>query len=194
MAITAQYTPGRKVGIGQHGDGTILIAGTEAVADWTVLNADTEGLSVDVVHLVGTKSIEFDKINGDDDSTVGGIYKVIEPGLNLTPLLFTGGLLCWATLTSSNTDLANTFLRLGTSASHYHEWTDTDASCVNDVWSVHKVNILSPPGSQVGNGWNPSAILYVALGFTFDGEDDALADMRVDHIHARPLIDTLAFS
>ena len=176
------YHQGKIIGIQ---GGAIMLADTDLVTGWTGWTNDTTGLAAITTHVIGTKSIQFDKVNGAANTIIGAIQKSIEP-VSLVPLLLEGGYVAWCLWVSALTDIANTFLRLGTDASNYNEWLVDDGDMVagTGAWQAHRVDICAPNGTAAGVGWDPTNIRWLCVGCTFDGEDDALADMLVDNIHA----------
>lgn len=182
---TQQYTPGRRPGFFQAADGSMLIAGTETLTDWAISNDDITNLALSTSHIIGTKSIEFDKTDGDANSMIAGVAKTLPPGLNLTPLMFSGGAVGFSVYLLNKTNVAYAFIQLGTDSSNYHEWRVAATGITPVTWDSHIIRLLDP-SSFTGIGWDSSKVTYVSVGLKMDAEGNALADIKFDHIHARP--------
>ncbi len=150
---------------------------------WAALGNDTTGLDVDLDHVYGTKSLEFDKVNGAANTKIGGIDRTLASSFSVDKFAAGSiGFLMWSVNVQAKTNVDYAFLRLGTSASHYNEWRVPKAQ-LSTYWNLCRVAISDPDSSgSKGNGWDSSAITYVAIGLAFDAETDALADIRVDRI------------
>lgn len=154
-----------------------------ATTGWAAVNDATSGLTTDLNHVYGTASLEFDKVNGSG-FTEAAIGKTIT-SVNIDPYHEGGGAITYSIYLSSITDVSYVFIRLGTDSSNYNEWRINDTQLTAGLWELLRFAVMdSHPSGNTGNGWNPEAITYVAVGVEFDGEDDALADIRVDHIAA----------
>jgi len=158
-----------------------------SVAGWTILddattgNGDADALATDLNHVFGTASIEFNKVNGTDH-TEAGIQKTLTAG-DLTAYHKGGGVITTSIYISDLTAVAYVFVRLGTDGDHYNEWRIDDDALTADAWNSLRFNMLTPnPTGNTGNGWNIAATTYVAVGVSFDAEDDELADIKVDHL------------
>lgn len=161
-----------------------MIADCEAVAGWTALSNDTTGIAVAPEHLLGTQSLEYDKVDGADNEKFGGVYKTIA---SLDCSRFTAEDHLTAAFNVTSIALIDyAFIRLGTDASNYNEWRLADTlPIVVDVWQMFDVPLAETIVAVTGNGWNPSAITYVVLGVMFDAQANALADVRWDHLMIR---------
>jgi len=155
----------------------------DATTGWACINDDCSGLSTDLDHVLGTNSLEIDKVDG----TANTIYAVMGKTLtsiDLSTLVENGGMFIYSLNVSATTDIAYCLIRMGTSASHYNEWRVDDSELVTG-WQVLRFNVDTPDtAGNTGNGWNPSAVTYAAVGCAFDLESSALADLRFDHIVA----------
>lgn len=160
-----------------------IIDGCDATTGWACINDDCSGLSTDLDHTMGTTSLEIDKVDGTANTVFGVIQKTLT-SLDLSTLVENGGMLMYSLNVSDTTDIAYCLIRLGTSASHYNEWRVDDSQLVTG-WQTLRFNVDRPStAGATGNGWNPTAVTYIAIGCAFDLETDALADMRFDHIVA----------
>ncbi len=159
-------------------------AGDEAggeTAQWAALSNDTTGLEHDVDHVVGTHSIEFDKVNGTDNKTYGGVGRTYGVGDEIDLSRFQADDFVVAVFkVSAITAVASAHVRLGTDASNYMGWTLADISINAGVWTVLAMRLKD--GVQVGNGWDPSCVKYAEFAVNFDLETSVLADVRLDSI------------
>jgi len=163
-----------------------LIDSLSAVAGWTAFGNDTTGLAVDNDHVWGTKSLEFDKVDGAAGSAVAGASKTIT-SVDISRL----GPHCYVTgyiKVSATTDIANAFIRLGTDSSNYATFSIADTDITGAAWQ--EIKVAWAAGVTTGTGCDPSAITYIAVGVTFDAEDDTLADIRFDRITVRSAIES----
>lgn len=170
----------------------------DAVTGWTVLGNDTTGngagsiLATDLNHIWGTASIDFNKVNGAANTIFAGIQKTIT-SLDIDSWLKNGmGYILWSLDIPDLTNVAYAFVRLGTSSSHYNEWRVDDSDLIAG-WNALKAAVSNPTSAgNTGNGWNPAAITYAAVGVAFDGEANTLADMKLDRIYVVPATYTSA--
>lgn len=151
-----------------------------AITDWTVFGNDTVNLAVASSHILGTKSIEFDKVDGAANQKYAGCYATI-PSVDLSRFIASAQLQT-AIYISNTVDVDYAFIRLGTDASNYNEWRIADASITGAVWDPLAVLLSACELTVTGVGWDMSAVTYVAIGVMFDLETDALADIRFDHL------------
>jgi len=141
-------------------------------AGWTILGDDTANLTSDVTHVLGTKSLEFDKANGGDNTKLAAVYRTIAwdwTGIRPTDYLM-AGVYC-----SALTLVDYAFIRIGTDASHYAEYQFPDTS-MQAGWSLFNVAIGAPT-SQTGNGPAWDALTYILVGVAFDAETNLLGDI-----------------
>ena len=152
----------------------------EVATGWTLLNDATENLEASTTHAWGkANSLEFDKKDGTG-FFVCGAYKTVALDLrNWNP----EDLICWLANAKAQTNLVNTFVRLGTDASNYLEWRFLVASM-----TANRFNLCS---AKLGNayvaaaGWNQQKVTYMVVGYTFTNETDALTDIEIDHVYLR---------
>ena len=146
---------------------------------WTVLGNDTDNLATTTNHIYGTTALEFDKVDGAAGTIFAGIQKTI-PSVSMAPYHKGGGFFLTSCYLSDITNVAYTFLRLGTDASNYNEWqigVDNLAAVYNSLRYI-----MSSPDTIVGNGWDSADVTYVALGVAFLLQNNALEDIAVDHL------------
>jgi len=166
-----------------------LVQDREVIGDfttatgWTVLGTDTVNLAASVTHVLGTASLEFDKVDGVANTIFAGASNTLTSAVNLSRFSSHDALEV-AFYVSATTDVAYAFVRLGTDVSNYNEWRIDDASITPATWDVHQLPISACELTPVGNGWNPSAVAYCSIGVAFDDEADALADIKFDHLFA----------
>ena len=155
------------------------IEGCNATDGWTVLGNDTISLATTTNHVCGTLALEFDKVDGADNTVFAGIQKTIS-STSLVPYHKGGGFFLWSTYVSDITNVDYLFLRLGTDSSNYNEFR-IDSGVLIAGWIATRAGMTSPT-TVVGDGWNSAAITYVAVGVAFNLQNHALADIVVDHI------------
>ena len=171
---------GRKTVQDVHPEQEIVFEACEATTGWTALGNDTTGLATDLDHTDGTKSLEFDKVNGAANTAVAGIQKTLS-SVDLTGY-HNQSIIHWSLNVSTVADIDYAFIRLGTSASHYNEWRVADTA-IAVGWNLMAVTLGIPSTTgNTGNGANFADIDYVVVGVVFDAETSTLADIRVDHV------------
>ena len=152
---------------------------------WAAINDDTTGVGVSTKHVLGTKSVEFDKVAGTANSQIGGVTKALT-AINLDGASPHDILQC-VTYVGATTELDDgssyMFLRLGTNSTDYNEWRIPGTAFTAGEWETVAMEIGD--ASHVGQGgagitW--AAITYIAVGFFFDDIDDTLANILVDEI------------
>ena len=150
------------------------------VTGWTAFGNDTLNLAVAPEHILGTQSIEFDKVNGLANLKLAGCSATISPTVDVRRFVALDKLQS-AIYISNKVDVDYAFIRLGTDASHYNEWRLADGSITQAVWQSFSVLLNTAQATGGSNGWTPSAVAYIAVGVAFDLETDALAGIRFDH-------------
>jgi len=154
---------------------------------WTVLGNDTINLATTTNHVFGTVALEFDKVNGAADTVFAGIQKTTD-STSLSAYHKGGGFFIWSTYLSDVTNVDYLFLRLGTDSSNYNEFRVT-----GDEFTAGWISARAPmhsPAAIEGDGWNSTAITYIAVGVAFDLQNNELADIAVDHIAANTGLQT----
>lgn len=152
---------------------------------WAAINNDTTGVASSTTHVLGSASVEFDKVDGAVDSGIGGVTKALT-SINLDGASPHDILQC-VTFVSSIAALdggsAFFFLRLGTNNTAYNEWRIPGTAFTAGVWETVAMEIgdASHTG-QTGVGIDWAAITYIAVGFSFDAVGDTLANILVDEI------------
>lgn len=152
---------------------------------WAAIDTDTTGVASSNKHVLGTASVEFDKVNGAANSGIGGVTKTLtsinldgaSPHDLLQMIVYVGA--------TSELDGGSSyiFLRLGTNSTDYNEWRIDSVNLTAGVWEVVAFEIGDASfAGQGGVGIDWSAITYVAAGFKFDAIDDALANSYIDEI------------
>lgn len=151
----------------------------EAVSGWTALNTDTTTIATSTNHIKGMKSLSFAKVNGAANTAFGIIQKTIT-AVDLGDVS-PHDLFQLPTYVSSTADILYAIIRVGTDNSNYNEWRIDGADLAGGDWSVLLFNVgdASFAGST-GNGWDHTAITYIAVGYEFNAETDALSGILVD--------------
>jgi hypothetical protein len=158
-----------------------IIDSMSATTGWGALSNDTINLATTKKHVLGTDALTFDKADGGANTVFAGIEKTISSvdlG-NPSPhdLVQT---VCYI---PDLTDVSYVFIRLGTDSSNYSEWRIEDTNLTAAIFEILLFNVGDANYAGVtGNGWDPSAITYVAVGVAFDSESDTLAGIVFDEI------------
>ena len=169
--------------------GVVLLQDREAIGDfdtatgWTALSNDTITIAAVDTHILGTHSIEFDKVDGADNEKFAGCSCTV--AADASRFMPSDVIEC-AIYVSSNVDVDYAFIRMGTDVSNYTEWRLADASLTDGAgghWSTVSIPIDGCELTVTGTGWDPSAITYLSVGVMFDLETDALADIKFDHVY-----------
>jgi len=139
---------------------------------------------LDLNHVLGETSIEFDKVDGTHGKVRCGIEKLLTVPLDLSR--FTAPDLLEAVFSIPNiADVDTVEVRIGTDSANYNEWWIEDGSLTGAIWELMSVALNTCEMTVVGNGWDPSRVVYVAFVVEFDAQDDALADILLDYILVR---------
>lgn len=156
------------------------IATFDATTGWTVLGNDTLNLTTDLQHILGTASLEFDKVNGAANTKLAGVQKTLSPTLDLARFGPDDELQAYCYIPDkTNVDYA--FIRLGTDASNYTEWQLADTAITQATWQAFHIALAGHTTANLtGNGCNLAAVAYVVVGLAFDAETDALANIYWD--------------
>jgi hypothetical protein len=153
----------------------------DATAGWSALGNDTLNLATTTVHVMGLLALTFDKVNGAANTVFAGIQKT----LSSTDLgsVSPHDIIQTCCYVSSIADIDYVFLRLGTDSSNYNEWridaANLEAGTIEVLAFV--LGDASHAGST-GNGWDASAITYVAVGCAFNAESDTLSGIIFDQV------------
>ena len=156
------------------------IGNFESITPWTELSNDTTGLAVDLAHVLGTLSLEFDKVDGADNKVYAGVSATIT-SLDVSRFSAQDSLV-GALYVSSVADIAYAFIRLGTSVGHYNEWRIPPNMIAPGIWQAFSKTLAETEMAITGNGWDTSAVLYVSVGVIFGAEANTLGDIRFDHL------------
>lgn len=152
-----------------------------AVGTWTALSNDTINLATTKKHTSGTDALTFDKANGAADTIFAGFQKTLS-SVDLGSVS-PHDLLQGTFYIPDLTNVAYAFLRLGTDASNYNEWRLPDTALTAAVFETGALSIGDADYTGItGDGWNPAAITYIAVGVAFDAETNTLAGIVFDEI------------
>lgn len=153
----------------------------DATTGWTALSDDTLNLATTTKHVQGTAALTFDKVNGTANTVFAGIQKTLS-SVNLGEVS-SHDLLQGAFYIPDITNVSYAFLRLGTNSSNYNEWRipDTALTAATFLLGSQALGDVNYAGIT-GNGWNPAAITYIAVGVAFDAETNTLAGIIFDEI------------
>jgi len=147
--------------------------------NWTALNVDSTNVGVEAGGWGGKSVLTFDK----EGTTLkaGGVYKLLaqKAEINANHTNPYANYVCWLLNASALTDIASTFLRLGTSASNYNEWTEADSVLTAGGCACM---VLAATCTRTGTGCDWSAIKYIAVGVNVDATGSTLANIQVEKI------------
>mgnify|MGYP001152442288 CR=1 FL=1 len=135
-------------------------------------------------HVLGTGSVEFDKVAGGTsvylDQTLGTTLDFSKYDAH--------DMVSFCAYLGSVADISYAFVRLGTDNANYNEWRVPVDKLEADIWNIVSQPIGTTEVTVTGNGWDPSAVDYAAVGFEFGAVGDTLVDIRVDRflIHTSP--------
>ena len=161
----------------------LQIDSCDSVTGWAVLGNDASGLAIDLDHVEGSHSLEYDAVDGAAGLKIKGIARTLT-SVNLTDYVESGGFLSYSLNVSSTANIDYCFIWLGTSVSHYNEWR-IDGDSLSTGWNALRFNANAPAtAGATGNGISWGSVQFVAVGCGHDAETDALADIRVDNIFA----------
>jgi hypothetical protein len=158
-----------------------LIDEMDVTTGWSALSNDTLNLATTTKHVLGTAALTFDKVDGADNTVFAAIEKTItsvDLG-NPSP----HDVIQTACYIPDLTDVSYVFIRLGTDSSNYNEWRIEDTALTAATYETLLFNIGDASYAGItGNGWDPSAVTYVAIGVAFDAETNTLAGIVFDEI------------
>lgn len=161
-----------------------MIYDCESVTGLTTLGNDTTNLITCSTNFVrGAASIEFAKVDGAAGSTIAGVYATLPELIDLdTPARYgPSAKIKWLVYISDITNVAYSFVRIGSSSTNYLEWRFADSSHTAARWTVASANLGDCYTG--GTGADMGALgYYLAFGVAFDGESNALANLRFDGI------------
>ena len=150
-----------------------------ATTGWTVGNDATESIAISANHVEGTNSLTFNKVDGSN-FTEGFIQKTIS-AVNLVTFE-NHATVEFAIYASTVADVAYAFVRMGTDSSNYSEWRVDDDELTAGTWNAVSIFAGDVEYAVTGTGAISSAITWVAVGFSFDAENDTLAGIAVDDL------------
>ena len=160
---------------------SVSLDAMNATTGWAAISDDTTGLATSVDHVLGTVSLLFNKADGTANTVVGGIEKTIS-AVDLGDVA-PHDLIQTVCYVPSLADVVSVFVRVGTDSSNYQEWRVAAADLNAATWQTLAVAVGDVSHSaSAGNGWDPSAVTYIAVGVVMDAEDDTLASIQFDHL------------
>jgi len=148
-----------------------------ATTGWTILADDTENLATDVSHIVGTKSLEFDKTDGLANTIFAGVSRTVDwdwSGILPTDHIIAG-------VHVDTADVVYAFVRLGTDVSNFTQWQYPIGGLLDSLWNMESV-LVGEATSQTGNGVLWDAITYLAVGVAFSAEGDSVTDIFWNYV------------
>ena len=163
----------------------------DATTGWTVINNDTDNLATATNHVWKTASLSFDKVDGAGNTVFAGIQKTItEVSMNKF-MEEGGGFFLGSVYVSSIADMDYAWFRFGTDSSNYNEWRVDAEELAEGQWNGLR-GAMTSPFTSTGNGWNSSAVTYIAIGVAMDVQNDTLAGILVDALFANSGLQTSA--
>ena len=152
-----------------------------ATTGWGAINSDTTGLATSTNHIVGSNSLEFDKVDGAANTDIGGIEKTIS-SVDLGDIS-PHDIIQTPAYIPDLTDVTQAFVRLGTDSSNYNEWHISSSNLTAATWQTLVFNVGSSDfASSTGNGWDHEAVTYIAVGCLFNSPSDSLANIQFDQL------------
>jgi len=150
-----------------------------ATTGWSVLSDDTDNLATATNHVFGTASLSFDKVDGTANTVFAGIQKTVASTDLDKYIEHSNGFFLGSMYLPSIADIDYVWFRAGTDSSNYNEWRVYDSDLFAGQWLALRGN-LGAPYTTAGNGWDSSAVTWIAIGAAFDAENDTLAGILVD--------------
>jgi len=166
----------------------VVVDACDATSGWAAKNNDTTTLATSNTRVEGAKSLSFAKVNGAANTTFGAIAKTVS--LNLSGCKPWDSI-NWYTYASALTDVLTAYIRLGTDASNYVEYSKDVAALTAGVFNRCTFPLHKFTGSA-GTCVNWSAVTYVEVGLTFSAQDKTLAGILVDDIKVVPAVLTVS--
>jgi len=191
ILLLASPAMGRGANLFDQGEAFLVLDQCDATTGWSALSNDTTGIDTDSDHVIGSYSLEFDKVDGAANKKYGGVSRTLD-SVSISGYYVNDGYLTYSLNVSATTDIAYCFARLGTDASNYNEYRVDDAQLTTG-WQRLKFSLSMPDTSgNTGDGLDETDIDYLAVGCMFDAETDTLADLRIDDIRVQRALTTLA--
>jgi len=152
--------------------------------DWTVLGNDTTGLNVASYGASNSNTIRFNKADGAANTKIAAIYRTIAIDMSTC---WPDDRLVWGCYCGDTTNVASSFVRLGTDSGNYAEYQFADSSLNNAAWTVCSEK-LGEPASIVGNGLITTKPTYLVIGMNFDAAGNTLANIGASMIYVASAI------
>lgn len=150
-----------------------------STSGWAGANDASTGLALSANHVEGTNSLTFNKVDGTG-FTEGYIQKTIS---SVDLITFEDhATIDFAIYASTLADVAYAFVRIGTDSSNYSEFRIDDDDLTAGVWNSVAIFGGDVEYAVVGTGAISSAITWIAVGASFDAENDTLAGIAVDNM------------
>lgn len=152
---------------------------------WTVLGDSTDTLTTSTATVDGAGALSFAKIAGT--TTIAAAYRTLACTLRISGTTGRWRLhdrICWLAYLSDLTNVAYTFVRLGTDASNYCEWRFADTSLTAGRWTLCSAKLGD--AYVVGTGWAENSVTYIAVGVGFDANANTLAGILMGKVSLEP--------
>jgi hypothetical protein len=153
----------------------------EATTGWTALDGDTANIATTTSHVLGTLAITFDKLNTAANNTLALIEKTV-PSTDLGDVS-PHDIIQTIFYASSTADIDKVVVRLGTDSSNYNEWDIPGENLTQGDFEVLAFVIGDASfANSAGNGWDQTAITYIAVGVRFNAENNTLSGIIFDQL------------
>lgn len=159
----------------------VWVYGDGVLGDIVALNNDCGNVEIATPSVLSSGSLNFDKLNGAGNTIYAIVYGTpkFQSDLLAYPAFGPTAKIYWSINIPDLTNVANSFVRLGTSASNYVEWRFADTSHTAARFTLANANLAE--GYPTGTG-NLRTVTYMQIGVTFDAETNALANILVDGV------------
>ncbi|KPJ70378.1 MAG: hypothetical protein AMS14_10870 [Planctomycetes bacterium DG_20] len=150
---------------------------------FTILGDETANKATGTAAPLSAGCLQFDKVDAVETTKAAGLYyaKSFDLG-DARP----EDVASWWAMCPDTADLDYAFLRIGVDASNYVEFRWADTNFTSNQWEWARVKLGE--GYVTGTGADLKLTQeYIAVGFAFDAEDDALANLRVWKAEVLPL-------
>ena len=162
-------------------DDYFILDRMESATGWSALSTDTTTVAISTASARGTNCVSFAKVNGAANTIFGGISRTIDVNNMDDHHFYPNAIIAWHLSVTATTNIAYSFLRLGSTAANYAEWRYDDSSLTAGKFTLCAARLGDCYVG--GTGCDFDNMDYMAVGCAFDAETDALAAILVDHIY-----------
>lgn len=147
---------------------------------WTQLNNDAGNIALETFSVTDTDALEFDKLDGAANT----VYAIIQKTITSVDICSTSRVQSWIVAglnIPTLTDVVNGVVYLGTNSSNYNSWTFPVESFTAGRYEEMRISTANASGFA-GDGWDCSAVTWIAVGLEFAAQDDTLTDILWDRL------------